>query len=150
MLFMGTSTISMAISHSCVNHYQRVNPIKSHQTTIFLWFSQENSHPITRFDIANVLLRRHHPQMVWSRLADPQVQLPWTWLGGGWALLWMEEIRITSWQRLGTIKHSKCWDYNWDKPSTNWWFGFLPSTVGKQIFELGLNSDVPNSKSATT
>ena len=36
---MGKLTISMAIFNSYVSHYQRVYPIKSHWTTIFLWFS---------------------------------------------------------------------------------------------------------------
>ena len=39
MLFMGKSTIFMAIFNSYVTNYQRVYPIKSHKTTIFLWFS---------------------------------------------------------------------------------------------------------------
>ena len=30
---------SMVIFHSYVGHYQRLNPMKSHETTIFLWFS---------------------------------------------------------------------------------------------------------------
>ena len=29
----------MVIFHSYVTNYQRVNPMKSHETTIFLWFS---------------------------------------------------------------------------------------------------------------
>ena len=36
---MEESTMSMVIFHSHVSHYQRVNPIKSHKTSIFLWCS---------------------------------------------------------------------------------------------------------------
>ena len=39
MLLMGKLTISIAIFNSKVSVYQRVNPIKSHETSIFLWFS---------------------------------------------------------------------------------------------------------------
>ena len=35
----GSSPCSMAIFSSYVSPYQRVNPIKSHETTIFLWSS---------------------------------------------------------------------------------------------------------------
>ena len=32
---------NIVVAHSCVNVYQRVNPINSPQTTIFLWFSHD-------------------------------------------------------------------------------------------------------------
>ena len=32
----------MVIFNSHVSHYQRENPIRSHKTTIFLWFSYGN------------------------------------------------------------------------------------------------------------
>ena len=38
-MFNGKSPCSITVFHSYVRHYQRVNPIKSHQTTIFPWFS---------------------------------------------------------------------------------------------------------------
>ena len=38
---MGKLTIKMAMFNSYASHHQRVNHLKSHQTTIFLWFSYD-------------------------------------------------------------------------------------------------------------
>ena len=56
--------------HSYVNVYQRVNPLNSHQTTIFLWFSY--GFPIVFGDLHFPKPQKYHQKMLieWFRSND--------------------------------------------------------------------------------